>query len=81
MGIEGPKLVDTIALTQLAFSFATFAFFAAKTPESIKVVWRRVGRRFLHDLHGYNLCRAAKRLFPGGRRNWRDVAVNMSRNL
>ena len=31
--------------------FATFAFFAAKTSESIKVVWRRVGRRFLHDLH------------------------------
>ena len=50
-GIEGSKLVDTIALMQLAFSFATFAFFAAKTSESIKVVWRRVGRRFLHDLH------------------------------
>ena len=30
MGIEGPKLVDTIALMQLAFSFATFVFFAAK---------------------------------------------------
>ena len=30
MGIEGSKLVDTIALMQLAFSFATFAFFAAK---------------------------------------------------
>ena len=30
MGIEWPKLVDTIALMQLAFSFATFAFFAAK---------------------------------------------------
>ena len=30
MGIEGPKLIDTIALMQLAFSFATFAFFAAK---------------------------------------------------
>jgi hypothetical protein len=30
VGIEGPKLVDTIALMQLAFSFATFAFFAAK---------------------------------------------------
>ena len=30
MGIEGPTLVDTIALMQLAFSFAAFAFFAAK---------------------------------------------------
>ena len=46
--------------------FATFAFFAAKTPESSRVVYRRVGRRFLRDLHGYNMCGAAKRLFPGG---------------
>ena len=35
MGIEGPKLVDTIALMQLAFSFATFALFAAKTSEHV----------------------------------------------
>ena len=42
MGIEGPKLVDTIALMQLAFSFATFAFFAAKNQsllESFSVDW------------------------------------------
>ena len=63
MGIEGPKLVDTIALMQLAFPFATYAFFAAKTPESSRVVLRRAGERFLQDLHvlhGYNVCGAAK---------------------
>ena len=37
-GIEGSKLIDTVALIQLAFSFATFAFFAAKTSESSRVV-------------------------------------------
>jgi len=37
-GIEGSKLIDTVALIQLAFSFATFALFAAKTSESSRVV-------------------------------------------
>ena len=32
------QLIDTIALMQLAFSFATFAFFAAKTSESSRAV-------------------------------------------
>ena len=37
MGIEGPKLVDTIALMQLAFSFATFVFFAAKHQSRLRL--------------------------------------------
>jgi hypothetical protein len=35
---EGSKLIDTIALMQQAFSFATFAFIAANTSESSRVV-------------------------------------------
>ena len=53
-------VAEAILINRRSSFLATFAFFAAKTSESIKVVWRRVRRRFLHDLHGYNLCGAAK---------------------